>query len=161
MQHAFITITGQVNVDAIDIDSNIIDINVIAVTTSGLRPGPTRRTQRRRPRREGLKGESQREGPKGEIQRDEHDDEDDDCGDGEASRGRTTTRRHRIKQAQCLASQRLPPSASVRCCLGIQGSTTLAGGAPMGEVPNGIKLGSSQWDAREDAHLGKKAIPAR
>ena len=91
----------------------------------------------------------------------EHDDEDDDCGDGEASRGRTTTRRHRIKQAQCLASQRLPPSASVRRCLGIQGSTTLAGGAPMGEVPNGIKLGSSQWDAREDAHLGKKAIPAR
>ena len=40
IQHIFITTTDQVNADITDIDSKIIEINVIAVTTSGLRPGP-------------------------------------------------------------------------------------------------------------------------
>ena len=40
IQHILITTTDQVNADITDIDSKIIEINVIAVTTSGLRPGP-------------------------------------------------------------------------------------------------------------------------
>ena len=40
IQHIFITTTDQVNADITDIDSKIIEINVIAVATSGLRPGP-------------------------------------------------------------------------------------------------------------------------
>ena len=40
IQHIFITTTDQVNADITDIDSKIIEINVIAVATSGLRPWP-------------------------------------------------------------------------------------------------------------------------